>query len=517
MTADQRPLTNVPARLVSCCFAFLLSGAALAQPLMLDGAVAADGPDFVRVPFAVPAGTVELTVRHVVEDSANILDFGVDSPEGFRGYGGGNKEDAVIGVAASSRSYLTGALSSGTWSVVIGKAKVVNTPAKYRLEVTFRTAATLAPQTQRVAYVAAPALSAEARWYAGDFHVHSTESGDARATMDAVASFAQSRGLDFIELSEHNTRSQLDFYADVQSRHPGLLLIPGVEFTTYDGHANGIGATQWVDHRFGLDGATMETAAIALVAQGAVLSINHPMLDLGDNCIGCAWKHPIPKEQLSSVEIQTGGYDKTGLLFGKQVIAFWERLLNTGLHIGPIGGSDDHSGGTETDGFSSPIGAPTTMVFASELSSEAIVAAVKAGRTVVKLQGPSDPMVELHVGTVGIGDTAHVEKPVVKANVTGGGGAQLRWVVNGQVQGEPVAVEGETFETSLELEAPTSGETRVRAELWVAGEPRTITGHVWLGQPEQPKGCGCGAMPGSGLLLLALLGPLRRFGRRLLR
>jgi hypothetical protein len=497
-------------RLASCCFALLWSGAALAQTVMLDGEMTATGAEFVRVPFEVPAGTVELTVHHVVEDTANILDFGVDSPDGFRGYGGGNKEDAVIGVAASSRSYLTGALTPGTWNVVIGKAKVVNSPAKFHLEVTFRTAATLAAQVQRVAYAPAPALSGEARWYAGDLHVHSTESGDARATMDAVASYAQSRGLDFIELSEHNTRSQLDFYADVQSRHPALLLIPGVEFTTYDGHANGIGATQWVDHRFGLDGATMETAAQALVAQGAVLSINHPMLDLGNNCIGCAWKHPIPKEQLSAVEIQTGGYDKTGLLFGKQVIAFWERLLNAGLHVGPIGGSDDHSGGTETDGFSSPIGAPTTMVFASELSAEAIVAAVKAGRTVVKLQGPADPMVELHVGTAGIGDTAHVAKPLVKANVSGGGGAQLRWVVNGQAQADLVAVEGETFETSLELEAPSTGETRVRAELLVGGEPRTITGHVWIGPPEETKGCGCGTTASSAGLSLLLLGLLRR-------
>jgi hypothetical protein len=458
----------------------------------------------VRVPFEVPAGLAELEVRHVVEDSANILDFGVDAPEGFRGYGGGNTEAAVIGVAASSRSYLTGPLTPGTWNVVIGKARVEVSPARYRLEVTFRTAATLAPQPQRTPYVPAAALMNAARWYAGDFHVHSTESGDARASMDQVAAFARSRGLDFIELSEHNTRSQLDYYADVQGRHPGLLLIPGVEFTTFDGHANGIGATEWVDHRFGLDGETMESAAQKLTAQGAALSINHPVLDLGTACIGCAWKHPIPKEHLSAVEIQTGGYDKTGLLFSKQAIGFWDRLLNQGLHLAPIGGSDDHRGGTGTGSFDSPIGSPTTMVFATELSAEAIVAAVKAGRTVVKLQGPADPMVELHVGAAGIGDTARVDKPVVTARVTGGAGTQLKWVVDGAAQGEPVEVEGSDFETTLALDAPSTGEVRVRAEVWVANEPRTITGHLWLAPPEATKGCGCGTGPG-GVAALALL------------
>ena len=38
-----------------------------------------------------------------------------------------------------------------------------------------------------------------------------------------------------------------------------------------------------------LDGETMASAAEKLVAQGAVLSINHPVLDLGNACIGCAW------------------------------------------------------------------------------------------------------------------------------------------------------------------------------------------------------------------------------------
>jgi PHP domain len=495
--------------MTSVLLALLLSQA---SPLVLTGEVSATGPDFVRVPFDVPAGLAELEVSHTVEGADNILDFGVESPLGFRGYGGGNTESAVIGVQASSRSYLTGELTPGTWAVYLGKAKVEGAPAKYRLEVTYRAAATLPPQPQRTPYVPAAALSSEARWYAGDFHVHSSESGDAKATMDEVAAFAKSRGLDFIELSEHNTRSQLDYYADVQARHPGLLLIPGVEFTTFNGHANGIGATEWVDHRLGLDGATMETAAAALVGQGAALSINHPVLDLGNNCIGCAWKHPIPREHLSAVEIQTGGYDKTGVLFSKQALAFWDRLLNQGLHVAPIGGSDDHRGGMGTDAFSSPIGNPTTMVFARGLSAEAIVEAVKAGRTVVKLQGPNDPMVELHLGEAGIGDTVKAGAPEVRARVTGGAGAQLKWVVDGVAREDVIAVEGDDFEATLVMEPPTSGEVRVRAEVWVANAPRTVTGHLWLAVPDAPKGCGCSTGQGGALLSLLLLAARRRRG-----
>ena len=488
---------------------------ALAQTtLVFQGEVASDGPDFVRVPFEVPAGLAELEVRHLVPDTSNILDFGVDSPLGFRGYGGGNTEAAVIGVQASSRSYLAGELTPGTWSVVIGKAKVPGAPAQYRIEVELRPAATLPAQPERTPYAPGEPLSGEARWYAGDLHVHSRESGDAQPSLDAIATFARGRGLDFVELSDHNTRSQLDFYRDVQARHPELLLLPGVEFTTYQGHANGIGATEWVDHRFGLDGETMASAAQKLVAQGAVLSINHPVLDLGSACIGCAWKHPIPKEQLGAVEIQTGGWDKTGVLFGKQAFAFWERLLAQGLHVAPVGGSDDHRAGQGTSSLDSPIGAPTTLVWARELSIPALLQGFKDGRTVVKLQGPQDPMVELTSGAAGIGDTVRAAEATFRARVTGGAGARLRFVVDGVADAEPVAVDADPFEATRALSAPEQGETRIRAEVLVGSDPRTVTGHLWLAQPPAGCGCGAGAAGSLGALGVALLALRRGRGPR---
>ena len=127
-------------------------------------------------------------------DPGNILDWGVIAPEGFRGYGGGNSENAIIGAGASSRSYLTGPITAGEWNLYIGAAKVPTTPARYHLEITFRTAATLAPQTQRAPYSPVAALKKEARWYAGDLHCHSKESGDAQPEIEAMVTLAKSRG-----------------------------------------------------------------------------------------------------------------------------------------------------------------------------------------------------------------------------------------------------------------------------------------------------------------------------------
>jgi hypothetical protein len=468
---------------------------------MMQGTLPASA-DFVEVPFEVIAGTAELSITHDTLEDGAILDWGLLDPDGFRGYGGGNREPITVGEHASSRSYHTGPLQAGTWKLYIGKAKSASGTPGFQVTVTASATATLAPEPQRSAYAAPAALSVGPRWYAGDFHAHSRESGDAQPTIDTMAVYAETHVLDFIELSDHNTTSQLELMNDVQSRHPALLLIPGVEFTTYGGHANGIGATKWVDHRIGFNSVTADDAAKQLVAQGAVFSINHPMLDIGTLCIGCKWTHPLPRESLGGVEIQTNGWSATGELFSVQTLAFWDRALGLGLHLAALGGSDDHSGGTSTTG--TPIGSPTTMVYADALSVQAIVEAVRKGRTVVKLQGPMDPMVELRAGDALIGDTVEA-KGDIAATVTGGKGAQLRWVVDGMPE-QPVAIDADPFVAKRAVTAPG----RVRAEVLVDGHPETVTSHIYFvaAQPVvMPHGCtATGAAP---MLLLALLA-LRR-------
>lgn len=495
---------------MTCFVSFFLSATALAQPLVLEGELPTTGPDFVLIPFEVPAGTAEVEVRHPVLQAENILDYGLSDPRGVRGWGGGNSEPIVVSERAASRSYLTGPMTPGTWHVVVGKAKVVTAPARYRLEIERRTAVTLAAQPGRASgtWMAGAPLERTARWYAGDLHVHSRESGDASPTLDAIATFARSRGLDFVELSEHNTTSQLDFMADAQARHPSLLFLPGMEFTTYAGHANAIGATAPLDHRFGIDGASFEGAVAAMEAQGALLSINHPVLDLGQLCIGCAWRQRVSPAKVKAVEIGTGGWDKTGVLFGEKALAFWDRQLDQGSRAAPVGGSDDHSGGRATGTFDSPIGNPTTMVFARELSVDAVLEGLRQGRTVVKLQGPADPMVELRLGEARIGDEVALAEGLLEATVTGGRGHVLALLENGRVQQE-APIDADPFTLTRLVTAPADGVSRWRAEVRVEGAPRTVTGHVWLRAPT-PTGCGCSSVEPVLIAAFALLAPRRR-------
>ena len=500
---------------------------AFAQDLVLEDAVADDAPPYFELPFTVPEGTVEIEVRHDDLSDANILDWGLRDPERFRGWGGGNTEPAIVGVEAASRSYLHGPIPAGEWAVIVGKALVAEPPARYRIEISLRTEATLPPQTERAPYSPSAALAPGPAWFAGDFHVHSRESGDAYPTLDEVATFAASRGMDFIELSEHNTVSQLDYITDAQARHPTVLFIPGIEVTTYFGHANAIGATEWIDFQVmsGTD-VTIETILADTAAQGAVFSINHPVLDLGDSCLGCAWALDAPPTGIRAVEIQNGAYSVTGTLFYAPSLRFWEQLLDTGAHVAAIGGSDDHRAGTDLGMFQSPIGSPTTMVYADELSAAAIARAVAEGRTVVKLEGPEAPMVELFAGDAMIGDTVTDRAVELRARVAGGTGTMLRFVKNGRTE-ETVPVDADPFEATLSVAAPPGDvDDRWRLEL-VSGQPRVLTSHIFIqatGEPvpmdagttpppTEDDGCGCriapprdrGALTLVAITLVALL------------
>ena len=509
------------ARLLPLCSLLFALGVRTqeAPDLVVEGDVPAEG-EFFEVPFEVPAGTVELQIAHRALDDGDILDFGVMSPEGFRGYGGGNTEDAILGVEASSRSYLPGPLSAGPWSLYVGKAKVNSAAPRYRVEIHFRTAATIPPATDRAPWSDTP-LSTEARFYAGDLHVHSADSGDARPSLAEIADYARGRGLDFVVVSDHNTHAQVERIGAAQPDHPELLFVPGVEFTTYAGHGLGFGATQFVDHRIGWQGRTLQQALDELSAQGALFSINHPALSLGDACIGCAWEHETPPVgSLHGVEIETGGWRQAGRLFAYDAIALWEQLLDEGHHLAPLGGSDDHQAG---QGNSSPIGDPTTLVFAEGLSVAALRQGILDSRTVVKLQGPDDPMIVLDTDVARGGDTVAAAELTLTATVTGGVGAWFRFVKGGLGVELPVEITEDPQVFTLAVTPVGGPGDRVRAEVQVddGGElaPRTLTGYVWL-TPAAPGPCACtsagtaagvgsstaraAAGPGPGLLAGAL-------------
>lgn len=489
--------------------------AAVLSTVHLEGDVQTTGGDYVDVTFTVPVGTVEIEIAHTDGDDYDILDWGVWAPEGFRGWGGGNTENIIIGVDQSSRSYLPGPITPGTWTVSIGKAKLDTNGGHYVLDIECRDNATLAVLPK--AAFAPVVKSDERRWYAGDFHVHSVNSGDANATFDQIATLAMANGLDFANISDHNTYSQHALMAAVQSTYPSFLFLRGSEITTYSGHTNSVGTSTYIEHRLGYMGRTIAGIAEDVAAQDAAMIVNHPALDLGEECIGCAWKHvdDTPWDKVAALELITGNFEIGVQAFVPRVITLWDQLLDQGYRIAVVGGSDDHRAGADTGPTASPIGRPTTRVLADSLSEAAIIDAIKKGRTFVQLRGADDPFVEMKIGTFELGDdTGELANVRVDARVTGGDGTILQLWRDGEKLAQK-DVTGADAKLSFD-DTPGKGPRRYRLELINDLNQRVVvTSHIYVqGIPDD--GCGCASRDGRGgwVLALALLALRRRRRRR---
>lgn len=480
----------------------LLPVLAVLSTMHYEGDVAPTGGDYAAVEFAVPAGTVEIQIAHTDGSDFVILDWGVWSPEGFRGWGGGLTDDAIIGVDQSSRGYLAGPISAGTWTVMVGKAKLEPTGARYAIDVTCRDDATLT--VRPTAPFQPVVLSTERRWYKGDFHVHSEQSGDATATLDEIVALARNRGLDFVNLSDHNTSSQLPLIAALQATLPDVLLLRGAEITTYAGHGNAVGSTGYVDHRIGHAGRTIQGVLDDVAAQGGAFIVNHPALDLGDACIGCAWNHPDTDwTKVAGIEVLTGKWELTERLFTPGAIALWDAQLDAGHRIAAIGGSDDHRAGTGTGTTDTPLGSPTTLVLSDGLGEAAIVDAIRAGRTIVQLRGPDDPLVAMTLGGAEIGDTIDVATAEVTVSIAGGAGMFVQLWRDG-ARLEQVEIPSDDFTHVFSDEA--AGPHRYRVEVIDEANQRiVVTSHIYANVAGAAGCCEAAGRGPRGAALPALL------------
>src|SRR5438045_9639885 len=81
-------------------------------------------------------------------------------------------------------------------------------------------------------------------------------------------------------------------------------------------------------------------------------------------------------------------------------IPVWHERLQRGVRVTAVGGSDDHSSGTRVQP-GRPVGIPTTVVFAQELSEAGVLAAIRGGHVYIKTQDPTGADVFLTADAAG--------------------------------------------------------------------------------------------------------------------
>ena len=416
--------------------------------ILLHGTIAPEqSGSYVMVPFDVPSDVrqVEVSFSYQGRHDYATLDLGLEDPQRFRGWSGGNKDSFRVGVADATPSYLPGPLPAGRWQLIIGVAWLTKGhSSNYDARIHF----VQGSDSSSVTFAAAP-LATGARWYRGDLHVHTAHSDGSCASQSGKTvpcplfvsvKEAARHGLDFLAITDHNTTSHYDEERELQPYFDKLLLIPGREMTTYSGHANIWGTTEFVDFRTGDAAHPSKNAMLAQArALGAVVSINHPVGPDDERCIGCGWiVGDTDMHRGSAIEVANGPSDHPGAYYRAPDIAFWDEQLRRGFHLTAVGGSDTHQPTLDT------IGLPTTVVFAQELSVASILNGIRAGHVFIDLTGsrtlpPQEQrLLELTAGSgtehATMGDTLAVtagEPIVITTHVTGSYGSSIRFFVDG--------------------------------------------------------------------------------------
>ena len=385
---------------------FSISAVAQVPPkpdIVLTGSV--DGTDhqtYRELPFRVPAGVDAITVEFNYSGEADrtVIDLGLADPKRFRGASGGNKRRFTLSESYATPSYLPGPIIAGTWKLMLGIPNIRKASrSDYTAEISFQRSGSPARGLN------ATPLSSESRWYRGDFHAHSAHSDGNCASkagkrvpcpLHKSIDAAAARGLDFVTMSEHNATSHHAVMVELQPYYDSLLLVPGRELTTFFGHANMFGPTEFVDFRVGSKSVPTVNAMLGRVkALGGLVAVNHPTAPSGEICMGCGWTAAgTDWSRVQAIEVVNGGL--VAAFYGAvetplSGIPFWEALLNKGHRLTAIGGSDNHD--IERD--ANKIGWPSTVVFAPELSVAALLDAVRSGKAFVDIDGSRDRLVEL--------------------------------------------------------------------------------------------------------------------------
>jgi len=382
------------------------------------------------LPFEVPAGISRIDVSYEFDSAdGTILDLGLldqdaaqfPSTTGFRGWSGSARRSIFVSTDRATPGYLPGDIKAGTWNVMLGLARVSPGGADYRVEVRFSTAEKSTAEDRSDVPETPHAVGP--RWYRGDLQSH-THYSDAGGSLVDLIQAARDRQLEFLAVTDHNTHAH---HRELTERNgPALLLVPGEEITTYNGHANVWGVDGWVDFRFQTP-ADLERLVAHVHERGGLFSINHPKVT--PDCIGCDWEYPIP-EGADSLEAWQGPWPARNW----DSLQRYDEQLRSGRRLTLVGGSDRHQPGyPDSDPPALRVGSPTTWLYLERPDTTAVLSAIKAGQAYVS-EGPHGPRLELEIAGAGMGATVESDGPLpARARVTRAAGDQLHWIGAGGI------------------------------------------------------------------------------------
>lgn len=398
--------------------------------------------EYLFLPFTMPSEVESLALRYsyprfagenkligkaafTARREINIIDLGLIAPDGSQvGASGSDKREFIISETQATPGYTPCPLVPGEWRILVGAYKVAPAGVKVTYELTF--------------------TFKSLRLLKGDLHTH-TLASDGVMTAAELADRSLRHGLDFLAITDHNQPVSKASLPQL----PGVTLIPGMEWTHYQGHANFLGVDHPYDESFAAN--TLEEVSSRFESarsRGALIVLNHPC---DENCPFVLDQEKLPFDCL---EVWNGPMRISNL----QAVGLWQSMLVSGRKVPICGGSDYHR-----DTPFLFLGGPTTCVYALSTGPSDILAALRQGHAYVTF-APNGPSVELAAGSAIIGDSVPwVESRELRIQAAGLGEGDLLRVVTAS-GAEDLLVAPSAGQAEVVFPLPGPGFARV--EIW---------------------------------------------------
>ncbi|GAC1319053.1 MAG: hypothetical protein NVSMB2_14150 [Chloroflexota bacterium] len=218
-------------------------------------------------------------------------------------------------------------------------------------------------------------------------HLHTLHSDGRDSVRDMLAA-CRDADYDAVAVTDHNTVSGLAEAREAAEKL-GLILIPGVELTTFHGHAVLLGidyVPEWrnldsaeiahplPDQAAWVEPRSMNAVADEVHAAGGLVCVAHPAALGSPLCSGCSWDWPIDPTKIDLWEIFNAGRPYPDLPY-----ELWRRLVSRGSRAAPVAAGDVHSVAAAR------ARRPATYVYAQHRTPEAVLVALRQGRLFTSL------------------------------------------------------------------------------------------------------------------------------------
>lgn len=395
-----------------------------------------EGSYYERV-FSVPENVCRLDIHYeyrryreaeappgvCLRTEESVVDLALRDGRGnYLGASGAGRGNIHLSPWDSSPGYARTEIGAGDWAVIVGAYKVPDQGVSVLYTVTF---------TYR-----------ERTLLIGDIHVHTTAS-DGAFPSRAAALMAKDAGLDFLFLTDHNGYAHNRMLPEVE----GLTVLPGSEWTHYQGHAGMLGVSRPLSSAFCVNSRKEAWEKLAEARRnGALLVLNHPF------CPSCGWHFGLKDKGFDLIEAVNGG---TVPQANRKCLRWWHEQLCRGKRYPIAGGSDYHRPEPGRQ-----MGQPSTAVYAMSRSPADILEALRQGESYI-IAWPGAPVLWAEAEGAVLGGTAR-RGAETRIRLEGlRGGDRIRLITD--LQSEEILCGPDTFR--LELERRFPGARFVRFEV----------------------------------------------------